>query len=284
MKGSTQESPQTVRQKIGWYGWKACLYILAYLPLPLLHLMGACAATFYFGFSDKAAKKLKSTLNKAGFIHRYRQVVAEQGKMLLETPYIHLRKRLPLEVKNLELVKNNIHSNGTLFLVPHFAGFEVILRPLIDISPTITMYKPAKYVLANILNVEARQTNGAILAPTNQKGVKMLLKGLKNNQHVAILPDQVPEKEAGEWAPFFGTPAYTTTLPVRLFEKTHCRILLASAIRKPRGKGFLIEFFDWNELMPNQALTVSTLNLAIEKIINQAPEQYLWSYNRYKAP
>ena len=44
----------------------------------------------------------------------------------------------------------------------------------------------------------------------------MLMKAMKDREVVGILPDQVPSRGEGMWAPFFGRWAYTMTLPARL--------------------------------------------------------------------
>jgi KDO2-lipid IV(A) lauroyltransferase len=52
--------------------------------------------------------------------------------------------------------------------------------------------------------------------------------------------------------------------------------------RLPRGEGYAVHFtplsFDTASSMPRQ------LNAALETVIRKHPEQYLWSYNRYKVP
>jgi KDO2-lipid IV(A) lauroyltransferase len=261
--------------------WEIFLRLLALLPLRLLQGIGSFFAKIYFACSPKAKKRLKEHLQQANQLHLYEEVIQEQGKMLFETPFIHYQKHLPIEVHGADLLKQ---SGGTLVLLPHLGAFEAILQFSVATRPTMTMYKPPKYPLANVLHKKAREINGAILAPTNVSGIKQVIKGLKDGFVVGILPDQVPEKGGGQWSLFFGRNAYTTTLPTRLQEKLGCRVLLASVIRKPKGQGFVISFFDWSQWMPNQPFDVDHQNKAMEKLILQAPAQYLWSYNRYKNP
>jgi KDO2-lipid IV(A) lauroyltransferase len=52
--------------------------------------------------------------------------------------------------------------------------------------------------------------------------------------------------------------------------------------RLPKGEGYVLHFsplsFDAADPVPGQ------INAALEKVIRTCPEQYLWSYNRYKVP
>jgi len=112
--------------------------------------------------------------------------------------------------------------------------------------------------------------------------VRTLFKALRRGEAIGLLPDQVPAHGEGEWADYFGKPAYTMTLAGRLLESSGARVLLSYVVRRPRGEGYDIHFapLDLKKDMP----FTRQINLALEKIIRTCPSQYLWSYNRYKAP
>jgi KDO2-lipid IV(A) lauroyltransferase len=120
------------------------------------------------------------------------------------------------------------------------------------------------------------------LAPTDLGGVRLLLKALKRGEIIGVLPDQAPGNGEGEWAPFFGRPAYTMTLLGRLVQASGAPVVMCLGERLPRGAGYALHFsplqFDTNLSVPAQ------LNAALEALIRRHPEQYLWSYNRYKIP
>ena len=93
------------------------------------------------------------------------------------------------------------------------------------------------------------------------------------------LPDQVPSAGDGLWADFFGWPAFTMTLPLRLAQKTGARVCLMAVWRQADGRGWEVEVEDL-EGLPDPA----TLNARIESLVRRRPEQYVWNYNRYKVP
>jgi len=84
---------------------------------------------------------------------------------------------------------------------------------------------------------------------------------------------------------FFGRPAYTMTLPARLAAAHGARIVFALCERLPAGRGYRLDLVPFDEpLTGDVEADTQRLNLALEALIRQCPAQYLWGYNRYKAP
>jgi len=103
---------------------------------------------------------------------------------------------------------------------------------------------------------------------------------LRQGEAIGVLPDQAPGMGEGEWADFFGKPAYTMTLVTRLKAASGAAVVMAFAERLPQGRGYQLH------LTPVSAdpLDTAALNRAIEVVVRQCPAQYLWGYNRYKVP
>jgi KDO2-lipid IV(A) lauroyltransferase len=113
----------------------------------------------------------------------------------------------------------------------------------------------------------------------------MLLKALKGGQAIGLLPDQVPQQGEGAWAGFYGKPAYTMTLPAKLRQMSGAPIILAYAERLEHGRGFELRFVRFEEdLAGTPEEQARSINAAMEKLIALCPDQYFWSYNRYKTP
>ena len=125
-----------------------------------------------------------------------------------------------------------------------------------------------------------RERGQVRLAKADVSGVRLLYKALRRGEAIGLLPDQVPSQGEGEWADFFGRPAYTMTLAGRLAQASGAAVLLASAERQ--GQGYVIRIeplpLDFSLSVPQQ------INAALERLIRACPAQYLWSYNRYKVP
>ena len=130
---------------------------------------------------------------------------------------------------------------------------------------------------------EGRARPNVRLVPADVSGVRAVLAALKRGEAAGFLPDQVPGEGEGEWADFFGRRAYTMTLAARLAGRDGVLCFLAYAKRLPRGAGYAIAIRPYPEAHP-QENPVRRLNRALEALVRECPEQYLWGYNRYKTP
>jgi len=95
----------------------------------------------------------------------------------------------------------------------------------------------------------------------------------------------VPPYGMGVMAPFFGRDAYTMTLSVRLVQQTGAAIWLAWAQRLSWGRGYQVHVQALDVPLPDDVQeAVTVVNRAMEALIKQCPQQYLWGYARYKQP
>jgi KDO2-lipid IV(A) lauroyltransferase len=146
------------------------------------------------------------------------------------------------------------------------------------------LYRPPRVRWLEPLMIAGRSRGRAKLATTDLRGVRQLLKALKRGEAIGVLPDQAPGRGDGVWARFFGRPAYTMTLVGRLAEGTGAPVLMVFARRLPRGAGYRLSLTPLPRLPADPVQAAEALNAAVEALVRQCPEQYLWSYNRYKVP
>jgi KDO2-lipid IV(A) lauroyltransferase len=142
--------------------------------------------------------------------------------------------------------------------------------------PITVLYRRPKLAWLDPLMRAGRARGNLRLATADSSGVRQLIGALKRGEAVGFLPDHVPGTGEGEWSPFFGKPAYTMTLASRLAARENVATFLAFAKRLPRGAGYSIHV---RRLDPT-----CSINRAIEELVRECPEQYLWGYNRYKIP
>lgn len=174
-------------------------------------------------------------------------------------------------------------DGGVIILAPHLGNWEMMSYYVSQYRKMTAMYRPQKDEKLNQFILTARQKAGSELAPTNRRGVMQLMKALKsNNGMVGILPDQVPQKGSGVFAPFFGIPAYTMTLAHQLALKTNAKVFVGSAFQVQGG--FSVKIVPVAEAFYNEDEVVSatSLNQTIESLIRLYPEQYQWEYKRFK--
>lgn len=131
----------------------------------------------------------------------------------------------------------------------------------------------------------SRDMPGLHAVPASVRGIREFIRALKRGEAIGMLPDQVPSSGDGIWAPFFDQPAYTMTLAAKLALQTKVPVVLTAGERLSHGKGWRIHYMRLG--MPDDPSLenmVFAINEAMEQLIQRFPEQYLWSYNRYKIP
>ncbi len=268
--------------------------LLSVLPLSVLHTLGALLGRSAYLLSPKLRHDIKDHLQQAGYDDPAlaRRAAAEAGKSMLELPFVWLRPQQDLlkktKAQNWELSEQaRSQGRGVIFITAHLGCFEMTAQYFaIHEAPhpvTVLYRQPRQRALRAL--VEARQRSNLYLAPADLTGVKRLVRALRQNQAIGLLPDQVPSKGEGVFARHFGRMAYTMTLPSRLQTMSGAVVLLASGERLRGARGWLVKLEPFPEpLSGSEAERAEQINRALEVLIRRCPEQYLWGYRRYKLP
>jgi KDO2-lipid IV(A) lauroyltransferase len=274
--------------------------ILARLPLPVLRLLGLilgwlmwAASPRYRKMSDQfwalaaGSGRLSGSADQLSALKR--QSIGHAGLLATELPAIWCDPRRARQVQavGLDAVLHALDAgHGAILLTPHLGAFELSPRAFALHRPITVLYRPARQRLLRGLMEALRPAHNLLTAPADASGVRMLLRALRRGQAIGMLPDQVPADAEGIWSDFFGRPAYTMVLPIRLAQSTGAPIFWALTLRTSSGWRIEIERwtppFELAQASLEQAL--AAMNQALEAQIARAPEQYLWAYNRYKVP
>jgi KDO2-lipid IV(A) lauroyltransferase len=217
--------------------------------------------------------------------------VGESGRLIAELPRLWLGRPVPVLWNGAEHVDAALaQAKGIIFLTPHLGCFEVAAQAYaarygVAGQPMTVLFRPPRKAWLREVVMESRKRPGLATASTTMAGVKQLIKALKSGQCVGLLPDQVPPEGMGVWAPFFGKPAYTMTLSARLALQTGATVLVAWGERLKWGRGYVVHVMPLQQALSSDMSEAATqINRAMEKLILQKPQQYLWGYARYKSP
>lgn len=275
------------------------LRFLAACPLWFLHGCGSATGWLVYGLSPTYRKRLKANAARADVPqYRVRESVAQAGKMVFELPYLWLRPAGSKVIGRNVTWQGREHidraleaKRGIVFLTPHLGCFEVTAQAYAETygerSPMTALYRPARQKVLRDLVEASRARGGLKTAPATMAGVRQMIRALKNGEVVGMLPDQVPPQGLGVWVPFFGQPAYTMTLAARLAQQTGAVILLAWGERLSWGRGFVVHVQPLTDSLgppDDPAQSAAAINRAMERLVMQCPQQYLWGYHRYKQP
>lgn len=267
---------------------KTLFRALALLPLPLLHAAGAAVGWVSFLSSTTYRRRFLENARQAGLgLAQVRPAVAEAGKLLAEMPRLWFGRPVALQWDGAELIDAaRAAGRGIVFLTPHLGCFEATAQGYAARYGRITvLYRPARKPWLRDLVDTSRERANLATAPTTMAGVKQMLKALRAGEAIGLLPDQVPPKGLGVWAPFFGREAYTMTLSARLAQQTGATVLLAWGERLGWGRGYRIHLRQWpGEVAAQPEAAAAQVNIQMERLIRECPQQYLWGYARYKQP
>ncbi len=265
--------------------------LAALLPLPLLHLLGTLLGWAMYLFSPRLRLRIRSFVAQSRLTVSPAKNAAEMGKALTELPALWLRPHartagLVKDVRGWELIEQaHQHGKGIIFLTPHLGCFEITSHYYALRHPITVLFRPPKLAWLAPLLTQGRQRDNITLAPANAHGVKQLLQALKRKEAIGILPDQVPGAGEGVWVPFFGRPAYSMTLAAKLASKSGATVLMVYGERLSLGRGYRLVIQPLQQTLPTDIVQgTRIINEAVEQLVRQLPQQYLWSYNRYKRP
>jgi len=222
-----------------------------------------------------------------------RRSLVENAKTLAEIPGIwrgqseHWLSLLRAEQGKEILEQLLSRGNGVIVAAPHLGNWELGVHYLASVAPTTALYRPPRERVLEQIMLEGRSRTGARLVATDATGIKALYQALKRGELVAILPDQEPKsatRGAGVFAPFFGEPALTMLLVSRLARRTGAPVIFSFAERLPHGRGYRAHWIQAPEgIADADSVTAATaLNQGVEACVRRCPEQYQWSYKRFK--
>lgn len=267
---------------------------LGYLPLFVLHGVAALVGSLLWVIPNNrkriALRHLDLCLPELPEADRRyiaRQSLIHLAKALLESaaiwfgPEPRLRRWLT-DAEAARRLREVFSASGSIVLCPHIGSWELAGMFCAAQGPITSLYKPQKGDF-DALILEGRSRLGAHLVPTSGAGVKALLQALKQGEMIGVLPDQDPPRGSGVFAPLFGIPAHTTELVSKLAARTQAPVCFCYAERLPWGRGFRFHVTRLATAgIADPAEGAAALNRGIEAVLTHLPEQYWWSYKRFR--
>lgn len=275
----------------------AIVRVCSFLPLRATHAIGAGFGLLFYYLPNKT--KLIASINiqrcfpKLDAIEHsqlLKKTLKETGKTLTEMGAMwywstkKLQKYFYFDDENLLNAIIEPSNKSTMILCPHLGCWEIVNLSMCSVAHMTSLYRPPRIGMLDKIILKARQRSGGTLVPTSNSGVRALFKALRKQQLIGLLPDQDPGENKGVFAPFFGIPTNTMPLAGRLITQTRPEVYLVYGLRLAKGRGYKIMI----KQAPEQILTAEQDHIAIiindliEDSVRQHPEQYQWTYKRFK--
>jgi KDO2-lipid IV(A) lauroyltransferase len=268
--------------------------LVGLLPLSVVQTLGWCAGWLTWRLPGRYKRRAAENLKQAfpdSTAQTLRAALLSSGQLIYEMPFWWTRRddaflNTKLTCDNWQQFDEALAlGKGVILLSPHAGCFELLGPVYSSRYRSTVLFRPPRMQWLQDWIIAMRSRAQLTMAPANQAGVRTLVKTLLRGNTVGILPDQVPAEGDGVWAPFFGKPAYTMTLVQRLQKLSGATIFILGAKRNRIGHGYTLKYKKLEHPLPDDDIAAATIiNQEMEAMIAQMPEQYLWGYNRYKAP
>jgi KDO2-lipid IV(A) lauroyltransferase len=144
------------------------------------------------------------------------------------------------------------------------------------------MYRPQRNAMIDTMIRRGRSRFAQEQIEKNN--VRALLHSLRANAAVAYLPDHAYSGSHSDLIPFFGEPAVTTTATSKLARLSGAAVLPYFFHRLDDDSGYVVDIEPALENFPSEDPVADTRRLvaALEDYIERAPDQYLWTYRKFK--
>lgn len=276
---------------------KLLIRLIACLSLESVRGLGAMLGRLLYRFNRQFRSHLKENLTYADLYSEEfaKRVAVQIGIQAIEAVWVLGRSHEDVIAKtrideSSYKVFDELLTSGRpiVFLTPHIGCYEVAPMRVekewlagSDRKLAILYRMPKKKYLREIVS-RGRASSNIVPAPADLGGVRKIIKILRSGGLVGILPDQLPKNGEGVWADFFGKPAYTMTLPLRLMRQFKASAMMVRVEREKGGWCIFCKVWDYE--LTGKDCDAQAFNRLIEETILECPEQYLWSYHRYKVP
>ena len=163
--------------------------------------------------------------------------------------------------------------------------WEITGRVIAEKRKITFMYRPLRSSKQNKYLFARRNQGNLTMASADKSGILKIQRALNNGELIGMLPDQDPGEDGGIMVPFFNKEVNTMTLLARLAKKHNAQVLMFWANRLEKGRGYdlNIEPVDLTRNGEDIESYTKVMNKSIESLIRKTPEQYLWSYRRFKS-
>jgi len=197
----------------------------------------------------------------------------------------------PLEkIKALVRVEGKEHldaalarGKGAILFMAHFTCLEIGVAILEDICANCgCMYRPQRNAMFDAMILQGRSRFAR--QQIDKNNVRGLLRALRDNMAIAYLPDHTYTGSQSALLPFFGEPALTNTATSKLAKLSGAAVLPYFFRRLEDDTGYVVEILPPLRDFPTDDAIADTRRLVelLEQRIRRTPEQYLWTYRKFK--
>jgi Kdo2-lipid IVA lauroyltransferase/acyltransferase len=274
----------------------ATLWLLHWLPLPLLAAVGRAIGSLLFRLAGSRRRVVLRNLELCfpDLSPDSRRALALEhfkwlGRSIVERGLLWYAS--PERLKRIIRVEGDVHlaersERAVMWLVPHFMALDVAgaATQLFQKQHVASIYQQQTDAVMDAAMRRGRLRFGLSEVFPRSDSAKPLLRAIRRGVAFFNLPDMDFGARDAAFVPFFGVPAATLLAPSRMARALNMVVQPVVAQMLPGGQGYVVRFLpSWDDFPTDDPLAdTARVNRWIEDEIRADPAQYLWVHKRFK--
>lgn len=275
-----------------WIG-AALLYLITWLPLPIIRFIGAGAGKLIAVLVPKRVKVARRnvalwdpTLSAEEVDKIVNENIKRTGMALFETAmgwwWPSWRVKRAVEIEGYEHIEAALAAgNGVFGMALHNVNIEFACRGIGYFHPSIAFYRKHNNPLIDYFQYHGRNRSNKYMI--HKRNARALLEALENKELCLYLPDQDYGRKQSIFVPFGGVKETATTTATLMFIRRTSSVPMIITSQYT-SSGYKIKIYPalthLGDMDDHAALT--ELNQHIDMAIKEQPESYLWMHKRFK--
>jgi len=279
-----------------WYAWPvlAFMLVMSWMPRRALWVLGNALGALFSLFPSPmrrvASRNLElcfpdmGTRERRRLMRRYFRLsgfaVVSLG-VAWWAPKWRVKRFVAL--RNSHLIEDALKDGKNIILLaPHFIGLDIGGSRLSMSGDFVSMYRKSRNPLLEYLFQRRSRFGAPVVERT--ASLKSILRYIREGRPFYYLPDQDLGERASVFVPFFGVPAATVTALGRIAQSTNAAVIPCITRILPHGRGYEICLYPPLKNFPGEdpLIDARRMNEEVEKWVREMPDQYMWSYRRFK--
>lgn len=190
-----------------------------------------------------------------------------------------------INYSGLEHIKQAKDANkGILLVAIHNLNLELGARAFGLKNPGVGVYRPNTNPLYDWFQLRGRVRSNKYML--DRLDIRGMLKALKDGESVWYAPDHDYGHHRSVFVPLFAVEKTCTTTGTHILaSRSKAAIIPYTLVRLAEGAGYELRIMPEVTDYPydNKELGARRINIEVEKLISQAPEQYMWIHKRFKS-
>ncbi len=281
-----------------WYAWPvlALMLVMSWMPSRVLWVLGSGLGAFvsWFPTSNRrfAERNIELCFPEMGTqdrIHLVKQHFRLTGFAMISLSVAWFAPRWRVErfitLRHQHLLDEALASGKKVILfAPHFISLDMggaRLSAMRD-RKFVSMYRKSRDPLLEYLFQRRGRFGGVVVE--RMASLRLIIRAIREGRVFYYLPDQDMGERASVFVPFFGIPTATVTTLSRIAETSNAVVIPCLTRILPHGRGYEVILHPPLENFPTSDPVADAryMNEQIEQWVREMPDQYMWSYRRFK--